>query len=143
MTSELDCNHLEYAPETLVQTIKWRPKIEGRTDNILMTACNDTMIEWHVPSRKKVNEIRIPETTIYSLEYSNDGLTYAMGLKDCSIKVFDGTTRKEIVQLGGVENAKVPGHQNKVYALKYHRDDPKVLISGGWDDNLLFWDLNS
>ena len=48
LTCVLDCNSTEN--ETLVQTLKWRPKIEGRTNNILMTACRDTMYEWHTPS---------------------------------------------------------------------------------------------
>ncbi len=48
LTCDLDCNRI--ANETLVQTLKWRPKIEGRTNNILMTACRDTVMEWHTPS---------------------------------------------------------------------------------------------
>jgi len=57
--------------------------------------------------------------------------------------VFDGVTKKEVVKLGGFDNNKIAGHQNKIYALKYHKDNPKILISGGWDDTLLFWDLTS
>lgn len=48
MTCVLDCNR--GGNETLVQSVKWRPKIEGRTNNILMTACRDTVMEWHTPS---------------------------------------------------------------------------------------------
>jgi len=50
LTCTLDCN--KSINETLVQSVKWRPKIEGRTNNILMTVCRDTMTEWHVPSSK-------------------------------------------------------------------------------------------
>ena len=49
-TCTLDCNR--GGNETLVQSVKWRPKIEGRTNNILMTACRDTVMEWHTPSSK-------------------------------------------------------------------------------------------
>ena len=48
MICELDCN--KKGTETLVQAIKWRPKIEGRTNNILMAICNDTVTEWHAQS---------------------------------------------------------------------------------------------
>ena len=81
--------------------------------------------------------------SIYSLEYSNDGLNYAVGIADCSIRIFDGVTRQEELILGGKDNTKVVGHMSKIYALKYHKDNPKVLISGGWDDNVIFWDLNT
>lgn len=53
LTCVLDCN--SNANETLVQSIKWRPKIEGRTNNILMTVCRDTMMEWHTPSSNLYN----------------------------------------------------------------------------------------
>ncbi|MCQ2817548.1 MAG: WD40 repeat domain-containing protein [archaeon] len=32
---------------------------------------------------------------------------------------------------------------NKIFAIKYHPDNPKVLLSGGWDQNVLIWDLNT
>lgn len=50
LTCVLDCNRTPN--ETLVQSIKWRPPIEGRTNNILMAVCRDTMYEWHTPSSK-------------------------------------------------------------------------------------------
>ena len=50
---ELNCNE-ESENQTLVQVMKWRPKMEGRTNNILMSACRDTIYEWHTPSRKIV-----------------------------------------------------------------------------------------
>lgn len=90
-----------------------------------------------------VNQLSFQDKTIFSIEYSNDGLHYAAGIADCSIRIFDGVTRKEEIVLGGRDNLKVIGHMNKIYSLKYHKDNPKVLISGGWDDNVIFWDLNS
>ena len=80
---------------------------------------------------------------MYSCEYSYDGLQYALGTKDNAIRVFDSLTKKEIVKLGGIDNKKVTGHQYKILALKFCRDHPKMLLSGGWDKNLIFWDLNS
>ena len=41
---ELNCNE-ESENQTLVQ-------VEGRTNNILMSACRDTIYEWNTPSRK-------------------------------------------------------------------------------------------
>ena len=96
-----------------------------------------------ISSGKIVNRTSFEDKTIYSIEYANDGMHYAVGLADCSIRIFDGVTRKEEIVLGGKDNLKVVGHMNKIYALRYHKDNPKILISGGWDDNVLFWDLTS
>ena len=32
------------------------------------------------------------------------------------------------------------GHMSRVYALKFHPSDTKILLSGGWDDTVQFWD---
>ena len=32
---------------------------------------------------------------------------------------------------------------NKIYAIKYHKDNLKILLSGGKDGNLIIWDLNT
>ena len=35
------------------------------------------------------------------------------------------------------------GHMGRVFALKYHPSDPRVLVSAGWDDTVQFWDTRS
>lgn len=35
-----------------------------------------------------------------------------------------------------------PGHSNRVFSLKFlDDDDPNILLSGGWDANVFFWDI--
>ena len=64
-------------------------KIEGRKNNILMSACRDTIFEWHTPSRKIVYIKKIsPDNTIFFMDYSNDGSDYALGFKDFSILIY-------------------------------------------------------
>ena len=67
--------------------MKMRPKMEGRTNNILMSACRDTIYEWHTPSRKIVYKKTFLDNTIFSMDYSNDGNDYALGFKDFSKRV--------------------------------------------------------
>ena len=69
---ELNCNE-ESENQTLVQVMKWRPKMEGRTNNILMSACRDTIYEWHTPSRKIIYKKAFLDNIIFSMDYSNDG----------------------------------------------------------------------
>jgi WD40 repeat protein len=137
-TCELNCNQ-DSKPGT-IQTLRWRPKMEGRTNNILMTACKDQLLEWHTPSRKIVSKIQVPDV-VECVEYSDDGSLIAVGCTSSFIMIYDALTKKELLKLGGVDS-KVTGHSNKVKALKFSRLDPRVLISAG-DSCLLFWDLNS
>lgn len=34
-----------------------------------------------------------------------------------------------------------PGHSNRIFAVKFLRNDPNMMISGGWDSNVHMWDL--
>lgn len=36
--------------------------------------------------------------------------------------------------------SKTLGHANRVFAIKF-LPEPNLFISGGWDGNILFWDL--
>lgn len=33
------------------------------------------------------------------------------------------------------------GHANRVFSIKFIKDQPNIFISGGWDGNVLIWDL--
>lgn len=33
------------------------------------------------------------------------------------------------------------GHNNRIFCLKFSPDDPNILLSGGWDQNIYIWDL--
>ncbi|MCQ2817549.1 MAG: hypothetical protein MJ252_09825 [archaeon] len=97
---ELDCNDGN-ENRTLVQVMKWRPKIEGRTNNILMAACRDTIFEFHVTSNKLIYRKQFTDNEIFSMDFSIDGSDYALGFKDGSIRVYDGVEKKEKLKLGG------------------------------------------
>lgn len=34
-----------------------------------------------------------------------------------------------------------PGHANRIFSIKFNPDDPNVIVSGGWDNTLYFWDI--
>ncbi len=33
------------------------------------------------------------------------------------------------------------GHSNRVFACKFVPEDQNLLITGGWDQNILIWDV--
>lgn len=34
-----------------------------------------------------------------------------------------------------------PGHNNRVFSLKFLPEDSNLFISGGWDTNVHIWDI--
>ena len=43
-------------------------------------------------------------------------------------------------ELSGV-GWKDPGHNNRIFSIKFIPDDPNLLLTGGWDTNVHLWDI--
>lgn len=88
----------------------------------------------------KLNEI---ENQIFALDYYEDGTMFASAGKDTKIRIYDEETKNIKGILQGVQ-WQSPGHNNRIFSVKFiNSDDPNTLISGGWDNNLHFWDLRT
>lgn len=57
------------------------------------------------------------------------------------IRIYDEETGTVINTLESVVWSST-GHSNRIFGLKFiGADDPNVLLSGGWDANVYFWDV--
>jgi WD40 repeat protein len=56
------------------------------------------------------------------------------------VRVYDETTRKLIVGLDGGPSGE-PGHTSRIFCVKFTQEDPNLVISGGWDNNVKVWDI--
>jgi WD40 repeat protein len=75
-----------------------------------------------------------------TVDYKPDGTAFATGGSDCIVRVYDEATRKIKVELAGGGTGE-PGHNNRVFAVKFDKEDENLLISGGWDNNVKVWDI--
>lgn len=80
-----------------------------------------------------------PTNHLYALDYQHDGLAFATAGKDTIIRLYDESTKSIISEFRG--GGSHPGHSNRVFALKFSKDDPNLLVSGGWDNTLIMWDI--
>lgn len=49
------------------------------------------------------------------------------------------------LELGGEEYFPFQGHTMRIFCVKFNKDleNPNLLYSGGWDQNLITWDLRT
>jgi COMPASS component SWD3 len=54
------------------------------------------------------------------------------------LRIFDVETKKRTHFLDGKGGYDERGHSNRVFCVKFYKDDPNMLISGGWDNRIVF-----
>ena len=75
---------------------------------------------WHVGSGKAVHTIKEPSgTALNALDYAADGRVFAVAGSDAHVYLYDELTKKRITELNA-GGGSLPGHSNRVFALKFH-----------------------
>jgi WD40 repeat protein len=81
-----------------------------------------------------------------SVNYSVNGNRFCTSASDNNIRIYDGETHQQVFsghdmyfKLISEVNGSI-GHTNRIFCAKFHPKEPNMLISGGWDDNILIWD---
>ena len=46
--------------------------------------------------------------------------------------MYDETTKSLLTSMDRGDHGN-PGHSNRVYCVKYNLENPKIIVSGGWD----------
>ena len=130
-------------PETYpVTSVRWRPdKAIGKTKNVVLAVtCDGGVLHWHSSSGKILHSLHLGENQGLCSDYNSDGTTFAIGCQDRSIRVFDEATKEKTAELTGGNHQQL-GHDNRIMSVKWISES--ILLSGGWDNNLLIWDLRT
>lgn len=75
------------------------------------------------------------KNTVQATKFSPDGLRFATASRDMTVKLYDLRMMAEQVTL--------KGHNKEVCSLDFHPLHHDLLVSGGSEGSMLFWDLTS
>ena len=77
---------------------------------------------------------------LYTLDINPEVSKIATAGSDPVIKIYDEEKRVLDIDLNGDGSVR-PGHNNRIYCVKFVKDEPHMLLSGGWDYRVITWDL--
>jgi WD40 repeat protein len=131
-------------PNVPFSYVKWRPQApQFKTRNIFVTANTEGELQhYHLTSGKCLGTIKDDsfDPQLYCIDYNQDATKIAVCGSEPVIKIYDEEKRCLDFKLGG-EQTIPPGHSSRVYTVKFDKEDPRILLTGGWDYRVILWDL--
>jgi len=129
----------------ITSVLKFRPGGEsGDHESIIIGGDNDGNItKYDVGDGMALETIKWEgenSNKIYALDYSKNGRHFATAGLDTTVKIYDDITMKMTLELDPFKSGHA-GHSNRVFAVKFNKEDPNILISGGWDNNIIIYDI--
>jgi RNA polymerase sigma factor (sigma-70 family) len=101
----------------------------------LATTCDDGTIRFFDPSGKLLDSLQAGLTPMFVVAFSPGGQSLITTATDNTIKVWDTATLREVATLDGASGHVVP---DAVIA-----PNSRLLVSGGYDNLVTFWDLTA
>jgi WD40 repeat protein len=95
---------------------------------------------WHTATGKALHTMEEKDNPIMCLDYSKDGMLFATAGNDKHVKLYDDNT-KTLLKIMKPGSFNQPGHSNRIFAVNFHKENPNLIASGGWDNTIQFYDV--
>ena len=122
-----------------ITCLRWKPF--NRT-TLLTVNAEGFIIQLHSKSGKILQKIEEENNPLMCVDYSYDGLLFATGGNDKIVRLYDDNTKTLIKKLER-HRYDLPEHSNRIFAVKFSKKDPNLLLSAGWDNTILLYDLRA
>lgn len=128
-------------------SIRFRPEYgdnHNRSRNVFITANTAGKLQhWHMSSGKCIYTQEDAGNQLYIADYDNEGNRYVTAGRDHKIRIYDEATKSLTHTLEGGTGLedRTHGHNNRIFACKFVPHNSNLVISGGWDNTVVIWDI--
>ncbi|XP_036141673.1 pre-mRNA-splicing factor PRP46 [Monomorium pharaonis] len=86
-----------------------------------------------------------PKNEVNTIDVNITGDYLVSGGKDAAVRLYNTQTAKLILVYKNKEvltESKIANfHRMRIFAAKFHKEYPDLIITGGWDDTVRIWDI--
>lgn len=133
LKSRVPCTSIQFVPKNISEN-------EDKQHILLAVYASGFVKFWHYQSGKCVHT-SLEKGQCLCSGFNSSGDRLAVGGSEPPINVYDTTTRQKVFTCEPSDSRDIMnGHRLRVFALQYHPNDPHMILSGGWDDTVQFWD---
>lgn len=76
------------------------------------------------------------------MDYSASSDNFATGSNDKIVRIYDDNMKIKIFQYNPGNSVK-KGHKERINSICFHKSDPNILLSGGWDYEVFIYDTRT
>lgn len=127
-------------------SLKWR-KMHYTSDagatrkqSMVLCAYSDGVIHEYVSPIGKLSSTIIEENQTFVLDIDPIEEKFATGGKDYKVRIYDFETKEMLMKMTPVDSNE-PGHAQRIFGMTYKKDDPNIIVTGGWDRTLQIHDI--
>ena len=122
-----------------ITCLRWKP---NKPTILLCVSADGFIYELHSSSLKPLQKLEEPDNPLMCVDYNMNGSLFATGGNDKFLRLYDDETKTLISKLISKKYT-LPEHSNRIFCCKFSPNDNNLLISGGWDNTLLLYDIRT
>ena len=127
-----------------ITSLTWKPSFEydDVENQKLLGAClNGNIVRWTPSMKNSIEHIKLNKDQKYhAIDYSSNRRNFCIAGSQPYIEIYDEDRMQRTQQIGDRID---PAHSNKIFTCKYNPNAPNMIISGGWDRQVRFWDVRA
>ena len=121
-----------------VTSVRWSPSNENQ---MYQTKANGTVEIWDLYKNSIIHTFIEEGNFIFSSDHNFDGSYFCTAGQDARIRVYDGANPGKLLHI--FSRLANPTHSNRIYSLKFCEENKNLVLSGGWDETLILWDIRT
>ncbi|CAG9466214.1 unnamed protein product [Pedinophyceae sp. YPF-701] len=122
--------------------LRFRPEVNNPpTKNVVAVGRANKVTYVHTTTGRVLTDIAEVDNSVLAVEFDPTGSKLATAGTDRTVRVYDDARRTVETELANSDNGK--GHSNNVFALSWDPRNPALVVSAGWDNTMLLWDIRT
>jgi len=133
----------EEGDDAIYNHLAWRPENKNEEREEFFTVDTNGIITRYNVNKGEKEEYKFEESAndcLAAIDFNLTGDKFVTVGTERKVRFYDTETMKIQFESDSF-HTDFPGHNNRIFAAKFSKNDPNLVATGGWDQTIIFHDL--